>query len=204
MNAAVPASASAPGRDADDELLALLRRVGERCPLSFKRLYALTCDQLFGVICRINRDRSEAEDVLQEVYVKVWSQSEQFDAVRGRPIHWLSGIAHHAAIDSLRRRSARPDCQPFDSPFGADDPYLGLASSNADPLDHVMNLASASALLQSLASLPAEQRQSLTLAFFDGLSYPQIAQRMGRPPSTVKSWVRRTLRVMRGGLSAHR
>ena len=84
------------------------------------------------------------------------------------------------------------------------DPYLGLASGDADPLDHVMNLASANAVRQCLASLSAEQRQSLTLAFFDGLSYPQIAQRMGRPASTVKSCVRRTLRVMRGGLSAHR
>lgn len=193
-----------PSHDDDAELLALLRRVGQRCPLSFKRLYALTCDQLFGVICRINRDRTEAEDVLQEVYAKVWAQSDQFDTGRGRPIHWLSGIAHHAAIDSLRRRSARPDRQHFDSALGADDPYFGLAAADADPLDHVLILASANAVRQSLALLSAEQRQSLTLAFFDGLSYPQIAQRMGRPPSTVKSWVRRTLRVMRGGLSAYR
>lgn len=206
MNAAVPesVSVSALAHDIDDELQALLRRVGEGCPLSFKRLYALTCDQLFGVICRINRDRSEAEDVLQEVYVKVWSQSEQFNAVRGRPIHWLSGIAHHAAIDSLRRRSARPDRQPVAPCFGDDDPYLGMASGEPDPLDRVIDLGSANAVRQCLASLSAEQRQSLTLAFFDGLSYPQIAQRMGRPAGTVKSWVRRTLLMMRSGLSAHR
>ena len=202
MSATVLPAALAP--EVDDELRALLRRVGEHCPLSFRRLYALTCDQLFGIVCRINRDRAEAEDVLQDVYVKVWSQSAQFDGSRGRPIHWLSGIAHHAAIDSLRRRSARPDRQHFTAPFCEDDPYVGLASGDADPLDHVMNLASANAVRQCLASLSAEQRQSLTLAFFDGLSYPQIAQRMGRPASTVKSWVRRTLRVMRGGLSAHR
>ena len=190
--------------DNDAELLALLSRVGERCPLSFRRLYALTCDQLFGIVCRINRDRAEAEDVLQEVYVKVWSVASQFDAARGRPIHWLSGIAHHAAIDSLRRRGARPDRQPVGALFGEDDPYWGMASGDPDPLDNVINLASANAVRQSLASLSAEQRQSLTLAFFDGLSYPQIAQRMGRPTGTVKSWVRRTLRVMRGGLTAHR
>lgn len=203
MNAAVLESSLA-AEDADDELFALLRRVDGHCPQSFERLYALTCAHLFGIVCRINHDRAEAEDVLQEVYVKVWSVSAQFDAARGRPIHWLSSIAHHAAIDSLRRRSARPDRQHFTAPFGEDDPYLGLASGDADPLDHVMNLASANAVRQCLASLSAEQRQSLTLAFFDGLSYPQIAQRMGRPASTVKSWVRRTLRVMRGGLSAHR
>ena len=202
MNAAAMPPTLAP--EVDDELPALLRRVGEHCPLSFKRLYALTCDQLFGVICRINRDRAEAEDVLQDVYVKVWSQSAQFDTSRGRPIHWLSGIAHHAAIDSLRRRSARPDRPHFTAPLGGDDPYLGLASGDADPLNHVMCLDSANAVRQCLASLSPEQRQSLTLAFFDGLSYPQIAQRMGRPPSTVKSWVRRTLRLMRGGLRAHR
>ena len=202
MNAALLLPELAP--EVDDELLALLRRVGEHCPLSFKRLYVLTCDQLFGVICRINRDRAEAEDVLQDVYVKVWSQSAQFDRSRGRPIHWLSGIAHHAAIDSLRRRSARPDRLHFNAPFGEDDPCVGLTSSDADPLEHVMNLASANAVRLCLASLSHEQRESLTLAFFDGLSYPQIAQRMGRPTGTVKSWVRRTLRLMRGGLSAHR
>lgn len=202
MSAAVADSALPV--DADAELLALLRRVKERCPVSFERLYSLTCRHLFGIVCRINRDRVEAEDVLQETYLKIWTQCAQFDADKGRPIYWLSGIAHHAAIDSLRRCAARPDRLTFSTPFGEDDPYQGLPSTDPQPLERLLQAASADAVQRRLAALPNDQRESLTLAFFDGLSYPQIAVRMGRTPSAVKSWMRRTLGGMRGGLAGHR
>ena len=197
--------AAAVDSDGDAELTALLRRVQDRCPVSFERLYSLTCRQLFGIVSRINHHRGEAEEVLQEVYLKVWTQGARFEERRGRPVHWLSAIAHHAAIDSLRRRSVRPEARSGDADTDTDaDPYQDLASPEPQPLERLIRETSADAVQHRLAKLSSEQRESLTLAFFDGLSYPEIAQRMGRPPSTVKSWVRRSLIGMRSSLSGHR
>ena len=203
--------AAAVDSDSDAELTALLRRVQERCPVSFERLYSLTCRQLFGIVCRINHQRAEAEEVLQEVYLKVWTQGAQFEGRKGRPIHWLSAIAHHAAIDSLRRRSVRPDglagANVGHSHIDTDadtDPYQELPSPDPQPLERLIQATSADAVQHRLAALSSDQRESLTLAFFDGLSYPEIAQRMGRSPSTVKSWVRRSLIGMRTGLCGYR
>ena len=203
--------AAAVDCDSDAELSALLRRVQERCPVSFERLYALTFRQLFAIVCRINQQRAEAEEVLQEVYLKVWTQGAQFDGRKGRPIHWLSAIAHHAAVDSLRRKNLRPDGlaggNVGHSHFDTDtdfDPFQELPSPDPQPLERLIQATSADAVQHRLAALSSDQRESLTLAFFDGLSYPEIAQRMGRSPSTVKSWVRRSLICMRPGLWGYR
>ena len=203
MNRASWGPAAAVDSDCDAELTALLRRVQERCPVSFERLYSLTCRQLFGIVSRINHHRGEAEEVLQEVYLKVWTHGARFEDRRGRPLHWLCAIAHHAAIDSLRRRSVRPEERTCDADTDA-DPYQELASPDPQPLERLIRETSADAVQHRLAKLSSEQRESLTLAFFDGLSFPEIAQRMGRPPSTVKSWVRRSLIGMRSSLSGHR
>lgn len=197
--------ASAVGSDCDAELTALLRRVQQRCPVSFERLYSLTCRQLFGIVCRINHRRAEAEEVLQEVYLKVWTHGAQFENRKGRPLHWMCAVAHHAAIDSLRRRSVRPcESTGYADTDTDTDPYQELASPDPQPLERLIRETSADAVQHRLAELSSQQRESLTLAFFDGLSYPEVAQRMGRSPSTVKSWVRRGLIGMRSSLSGHR
>ena len=203
MNRASWGPAAAVDSDCDAELTALLRRVQERCPVSFERLYSLTCRQLFGIVSRINHHRGEAEEVLQVVYLKVWTHGAQFENRKGRPLHWLCAIAHHAAIDSLRRRSVRPCESTGDADTDA-DPYQEFPSPNPQPLERLIRETSADAVQHRLATLSSEQRECLMLAFFDGLSYPEIAQRMGRSPGTVKSWVRRSLIGMRPGLAGHR
>ena len=95
------------------ELNRLLQAATQRCTVSFKRLYGLTRPRLFAIVLAINRDRVDSEDVLQEVYLKVWDNCGQFDAQKGHVVSWLSGIAHHSALDSLRRRR-RPVRQPPD------------------------------------------------------------------------------------------
>src|SRR5574341_918041 len=91
------------------ELAALLARValGERA--AFATLYQRTSAHLLGVVLRINRDRAQAEDVLQEVYVNVWRAAQSFDAGLSQPLTWLTSIARNRAIDSLRRRQTEPD-----------------------------------------------------------------------------------------------
>ena len=185
-----------PARDAQDELLAeLVAAAGNGCRKSFERLYALTHRRLFGVVLRMLPHRGDAEEVLQEVYVKVWRHSATFVAAKGCAIHWLMGIARHAALDSLRRAQRRPVAVPSDDDDA--DPYHGLPSAGTDPLEGLVAASRCQAVAAALGSLTQDQRESLTLAFYDGLSHPEIAARLRKPLGTVKSWIRRSLMTLR-------
>lgn len=186
----------------DAELAALIHAVRQGCRPSFARLYALTSPRLFGMILRINRDRADAEELLQEVYVKVWDRCAQFDAGKGPAIFWLTGIAYHGAIDGLRRRQSRPVISPR-SANDADDPYAELWSSEPGPPELAIQARGAEAVQRCLRALSFEQRESLMLAFYDGLSHGDIAKKLQRPVGTVKSWLRRSLTEMRPALAGH-
>ncbi|MBC7730806.1 MAG: sigma-70 family RNA polymerase sigma factor [Bacteriovorax sp.] len=198
------ASSSAPPcTEPQCELAALLLKIDGGCRVSFERVYRLTSRRLFGIVLRINRDRPEAEEVLQEVYVKVWRQCSQFDARKGEAIHWLAGMAHHSAIDSLRHRQRRPLATALPLANGEDDAYAGLVSGWPEPIENVIRNRAEQAVHAGLCALPDEQRESLMLAFFDGLTHPEIALQMARPLGTVKSWVRRSLAALREPLDGH-
>ena len=187
----------------DEELESLLLAVRDGCRPSFARLYLLTSSRLYGIVLRVNSDRADAEDVLQEVYVKVWNRCAQFDASKGSAIYWLAGICHHSAIDSLRHRQRRPQARFM--PFGADeDACDSLPSAEPQPLDLVIRARGAEAVRRCVRALPIEQRESLSLAFHDGLSHREIAERLGRPVGTVKTWLRRSLAQLRPVLADHR
>lgn len=189
--------------DRDRALTVLLHAVRNGCPTSFQTLYERTSPRLFGLVLRIIPDRAEAEDVLQEVYVNAWTRCVQFDADKGCAMNWLVGIARYSAIDSLRRRGTGRLRVHF-SPIDEDDAYAGLPSSDLQPLDGVIFARRAAAVREGLRGLSNEQRECLMLAYCDGLSHTEIADRLGRPVGTVKSWVRRALLSMRPALAAHR
>ena len=188
----------------DEELAALLAAVRDGCRPSFARLYVLTSPRLFGIVLRVNADRADAEDVLQEVYVKVWNRCAQFDANKGPAIYWLAGICHHSAIDSLRRRQRRPQARYMPMDDDDEDACDRLPSAEPQPLDLVIRARGAEAVQRCVRALPIEQRESLSLAFHDGLSHREIAERLGRPVGTVKTWLRRSLAQLRPVLLDHR
>ena len=192
-----------PCHNAHSELPALLLKVNAGCRVSFERVYRLTSHQLFGIVLRINRDRPEAEEVLQEVYLKVWQQCRQFDVRKGEALHWLAGMAHNLAIDSLRYRQRRPLAAGLPLANVENDAYAGLASGWPAPIENVIRGRAELAVHAGVSALPHEQRECLTLAFFDGLTYPEIALQMARPLGTVKSWVRRSLAALREPLAGH-
>lgn len=190
--------------DHDHELAALLWAIVGGCRTSFARLYTLTSPRLFGIVLRVTADRADAEDVLQEAYVKVWNRCDQFDAQRGPAIVWLAGICHHGAIDSLRRRKPRPQASFRSASDEDDDPCDRLPSAEPQPLDLVIRARSAEAVQRGLRNLPFEQRESLVLAFHEGLSHAEIAERLGRPVGTVKTWLRRSMAQLRPVLAEYR
>lgn len=183
------------------ELAALLARsaLGDRA--AFAALYERTSGHLFAVVLRIQRDRALAEDLLQEVYVSVWKAAGGFDAARSQPLTWLTHIARHRAIDSLRRAAAQPRTESLSAEDDdAPDPHEALAGEGPGPLDLLDRASDARELSHCMQRLTAPQRQSVALAFFDGLSHAEVAAQLREPLGTVKSWVRRALITLKGCL----
>jgi RNA polymerase sigma-70 factor (ECF subfamily) len=151
---------------------------------AFAALYRLTSAKLFGICLRMLPQRSDAEDVLQEVYVTIWHKAGQFDRQRSSPITWMSMIARNKAIDRLRAGSDRQRA-----------PVELLEDVQAPTrLDEAVDLAAEQRrLLRCLGSLEGRQRQAIRTAFFDGCTYGELADRSGVPLGTLKSWIRRGL-----------
>ena len=185
------------------ELSHLLGRAGLGDRAAFATLYERTSSHLLGVVMRINRDRAQAEDILQEVYVNVWRAAQSFDAAQSQPLTWLTSIARNRAIDSLRRAQAQPQLKPnISSDEEEPDVYDTVASDAPGPLDLLSRASDARALSECMGTLSAQQRQSVALAFFDGLSHAEVADHMRQPLGTVKSWVRRALVALKSCLES--
>jgi RNA polymerase sigma-70 factor (ECF subfamily) len=181
----------------------LLARTGLGDRAAFATLYQQTSAHLLGVVLRIQRDRAQAEDILQEVYVNVWRAAQSFDAAQSQPLTWLTSVARHRAIDSLRRTQTQPQIQG--NPASSDeesDVYDTVADDAPGPLDLLSRASDARALSTCMEALTAQQRQSVALAFFDGLSHAEVAASMRQPLGTVKSWVRRALLSLKSCLDS--
>jgi RNA polymerase sigma factor (sigma-70 family) len=192
--------------DRSRELAQLLARAGLGDRAAFATLYERTSAHLFAVVLRINRDRAQAEDILQEVYVNVWRSAQSFDAAQSQPLTWLTSIARNRAIDSLRRAQSQPQFQAAPTSGGDDaeetDVYDKVADDSAGPLELLSRASDARALSHCMEGLSSQQRQSVALAFFDGLSHAEVAEQLRQPLGTVKSWVRRALMALKGCLEA--
>jgi len=179
----------------------LLARAGLGDRAAFAEVYRRSSPHLFAVVLRINRDRAQAEDILQEVYVNVWRAARSFDAAQSQPLTWLTSIARNRAIDSLRRRQAEPALRTQQASDDEDrDVYDTLPSEAPGPLELLARASDARALASCMAQLSASQRQSVAFAFFDGLSHAEVAGQMAQPLGTVKSWLRRALLALKACL----
>lgn len=201
LHALLPLSYADPAVDDATTLQTLIERVSLGQRTAFALLYQATAAKLFGIVLRINPDRAQAEDVLQEVYVNVWRAAGTYDAVRAQPMTWLTGIARHGAIDSLRRNRARghDTSIPLTSLLGDDDePRDTRLSTDIDePLDLLERAANARAVTHCVESLSVQQKQCVALAYYQGLSHAEIASQLVEPLGSVKSWLRRALLALK-------
>jgi RNA polymerase sigma-70 factor (ECF subfamily) len=177
---------------AADALSPLMPRIAAGDRSALRQLYDATSAKLFGVCLRILSDREEAEDVLQEVYVTVWRRADRFDAGRASVMTWVSTIARNRAIDRLRARGPLARAEPVEDLEIADDqPGAEALLSAADD---------AGRLHACLSELDERTKSVIRTAFFEGVTYDALAQRMGAPLGTVKSWIRRGLAKLKGCL----
>ncbi len=172
-------------------------RVADGDQRAFASLYQRTSARLLGVVLGIARTRGEAEEVLQEVFLSVWSRASTYDPSHGRPITWLMGIARNRAIDSLRRANARPQTISTAPDSGDGHDYWNAGAEGLGPMQSLASNQEAVLMKGCLAALEIPQRTSILLAFYEGLSHPEVAERMRQPIGTVKSWIRRSLMVLR-------
>jgi RNA polymerase sigma-70 factor, ECF subfamily len=176
-----------PGLDA------LLIEVAGGSRNAFESLYRATSSKLLSVCVRVLSDRTEAEDVLQEVFTTIWHKAHQFDATRASPIAWLAMIARNKAIDRLRAQPARGVLAPIEF---ADD----IADSGATPLQTAVSADERDRLEACMGQLDARRQSLIRAAFFEGSTYEELAQRIASPLGSVKSWIRRGLLQLRGCL----
>jgi RNA polymerase sigma-70 factor (ECF subfamily) len=150
----------------------------------------LTSPQLLATLIRILRDRAAAEDALQDVYVQVWNRAAQFTGARGSSWAWLMAIARYRAFDLRRRerRIATEGADAFESVAAAEAPHDSLLA---------LGRHATAALDNCLAALQERQRDCILLAYQDGLTHAQVADRVGEPLGSVKSWIRRGLTALR-------
>lgn len=181
------------------ELGVLLGRSGLGDRSAFAQLYERTSGHLFAVVLRIQRDRALAEDLLQDIYVSIWKAAAGFDAAQSQPLTWLTSIARNRAIDSLRRAQAQPHLVSATREEDDDRPEATetAADESPGPVDLLSRASEARQLALCMEGLSAQQRQSVALAFFDGLSHAEVAEHLCQPLGTVKSWVRRALNTLK-------
>ena len=152
---------------------------------AFRTLYHLTSAKLFGICLRICGDRQAAEDVLSEVYLTVWKRAGAFEPGRASPISWLATIARNRAID-WRRSSGRA------APVRVEE-IADFADDRASAEELMLVDERAAQLYGCLDELDQRQKDAIRTAFFDGLTYAELASRNDVPLGTMKSWVRRGL-----------
>jgi RNA polymerase sigma-70 factor (ECF subfamily) len=175
--------------------LGLLQRIVARDTAALAELYDRHSRLLFGLILRILRDRAEAEEILQEVFLRVWTRAESYDARLGSPLPWLVRLARNCAIDRLRARRIRETAgrPPLDE-------SIADQASGTDihtPETAVLAAERRGTVMNALAVLPAEQRRLIEAAFFEGYTHSELAQRFGLPLGTVKTRIRAGMLAMR-------
>ncbi len=169
---------------ASDDLTDLISRTALGDRAAFRALYDRTNAKLFGVCLRIFKERQEAENALQEIYVKVWQRADRFAQGRARPMTWLITIARNHCIDIVRSRKIATD--PMEAASEVADPAPG-------PERDAMARDERSRIAGCLDEIESDRAQAVQQAYIEGYSYAELAERHGVPINTMRTWLRRSL-----------
>jgi RNA polymerase sigma-70 factor (ECF subfamily) len=182
----------------NQRLVDLLGRVALKDQAAFRQLYDLTSAHLFGVALRFLRSRAAAEETLQDAYINVWQQAGTYASGLSTPMTWLMSIVRNKALDRLRKARAETELTgPLEACPDGQEEGAADHTAHADPHELFAAATETVAINRCMAQLEPAQRQSLALAFYNGLSHSELAAHLRVPLGTAKAWVRRGLDRLR-------
>lgn len=171
----------------------MLERMAKGDGDALRELYDMHSRAVYSLAVRILRSQSDAEDVVQEVFTQAWRQAARYDSMRGTVAGWLLMQTKSRAIDRLRARAARPESSDVDQAASTPD-------TNETPDLQVVRSEQALRVKAALDELPMLQRTALELAYYEGLTHTEIAERLEQPLGTVKTRIRQGLLKLRDAL----
>lgn len=180
--------------------ISLLEQISKRDPSALSELYVRHSTLLYSIIIRILKEKEEAEDILQEVFVTIWERAEMYDRNLGNPSAWLCRVARNRAVDRIRSKNFRARSQEstienFHEMFvadGANNPdYLASLSRQQEEI------------LIALTSLSKEQKELIEFAYFRGFTQSELAEHFKIPLGTVKTRIRTAMSILRQKLRHH-
>ena len=174
----------------DAQLVTSIARYSE---VALAEVYRRHGGAVYGLARRVLNDPAEAEDVTQEVFLRLWNEPDRYDPGRGSLRSFLLAQSHARAVDTVRSTSSRRQRESRDA--------LRTARGTYDLQHEVWDLAVADQVGQAMGALPAEERRAIELAYFDGHTYREVARLLQQPEGTVKSRIRNGMRRMRAALA---
>jgi RNA polymerase sigma-70 factor (ECF subfamily) len=189
--------APAPGESRPPSLEDLMRQVSFGDEAAFERLYDQLSAPVFGLIRRVLRDRAQAEEVTQEVMVEVWRTASRFDPARGSALSWVLTMAHRRAVDRVRSAQAATSREERVARMSEDVAYDQVSET-------VTTRIESERVRRCLGGLTELQRQAVTLAYYGGYSYPEVAGLLQVPLGTVKTRMRDGLVRLRDCMGVER
>lgn len=175
------------------DLAVLVRAVAGGDQEAFARFYDSTAPRVFGLVLRLLRDRSQAEEVTQEVYLQVWRRAGSYDADRGSALAWLLTVAHRRAVDRVRSAQAQSDREVV---YESRQAHPAFDSTS----EIVQGRLEAGRIRTAVHGLSPVQRAAVELAYFEGLTHREVSERLGVPLGTAKTRIRDGLVRLRGEL----
>ncbi|WP_299166029.1 ECF RNA polymerase sigma factor SigK [uncultured Arthrobacter sp.] len=180
-SAADPADGESPGSAAD--LAGLLQRIAQQDQSAFAEFYTQTSRRVYGLARRVLIDPELSEDTTQEVYLQVWNMADRFNAEAGSPLAWLMTLAHRRAVDRVRSEQSSTNRE---ARYGA----AMQVKDHDDVVDTVTQRLEAEAVVQCLETLTPTQQESVRLAYYGGLTYREVAEKLDVAVPTIKSRIR--------------
>lgn len=172
-----------------DPLQTLLLSTAGRNQRDFKMLFEAAGPKIYGILVMMLRDRDEARDALQVTFARIWMRAGSYDPGRGTAGAWMAQIARNYAIDLLRKRQRRAEDQP--------EPYSEVADTALGPEGRLIVRDDVRKLMECLGKLEPKKAEAVRLSYLHGLSYAELAERMGTPLNTIRTWLRRGLAALK-------
>ena len=189
-----PAHQESPPLSSPERLVHLLSRVADKDREAFAELYEASVAKLFGTVLRILKQQAWANDVIQEVYVTIWHKAGRFESERASAITWMVTIARNAAIDELRKAPTRPT--------ESDSILENWVAETPSAYDQRHQDETSTQLTLCLDELEESRQQMVRLAYLEGWSRADLASHFDQPVNTVKTWLHRALKQLKGCLGS--